>query len=119
MKRYSDIQALQEKLRNSDNLIHLEPQELRYASTPIGEALYNHKFKNQEQDNLSIPEKKGVGRPRTNNPKIWSDQVKCNLCNKYFVRSHRSSHNQTIMHKRLKEINENLGRLLFEKVGNP
>lgn len=59
-----------------------------------------------------------VGRPRKNeNEKAKPyDRIICDICNKEFVRSHRSDHKKTNYHKMYADINENIKGIVINQM---
>lgn len=90
------IKRLQSKIKNDKGLIHYDRKEIDYVQKPIGKSIYV-----TEKDKKS----------KTN----WFDIIKCDVCQKEFMRSNRSHHNNTQYHKIYANINGKIKTLLIDE----
>jgi len=87
---------LQDALSEHKSLPLCKPEEIRYAMTPIGKAIYNTKPSDSES----------TGRFR--------ERIECKVCGKMFTRSNTSRHNQTQYHQLYSNMHQKMKKILLE-----
>lgn len=93
----SNIKNTQEKLRNSNNLLDLDAETLRYGMKPIGKAIIRGRPKKKEDEKA---------KP--------SDKVKCDICGETFIRSNRYNHNKkNKVHQAYAKMNSKMKNILL------
>jgi hypothetical protein len=94
------IKDIQSKIKNDKNIIFYDRETLEYVTKPIGKTLYKTK----------------VGRPKKeeSDKAKPSDRIVCPICKEEFVRSNRTNHNKTKIHKKMEQANKNLKKLLID-----
>jgi len=92
------IEVSKRKLKKGYNLALLDVTTMKYATKPLGKAIY----------------RANVGRPRKEHKVHWSDRIKCKVCGKEIIRSGRSRHNKTKYHQTYANVGEKLQKILIE-----
>lgn len=94
------IKDIQSKIKNDKNILFYDRETLDYVTKPIGKTLYKSK----------------VGRPKKSEETKAkpNDRILCPICKEEFVRSNRTNHNKTKIHKKMEQANTNLRKLLMD-----
>jgi hypothetical protein len=101
------IQKIQNRLKQAEEVINYDVDELEYLTKPIGKAIYekNSDIKNTRH-NRNYKAKK-----------IWDshERVKCDLCGVEYRRSNKSYHEKSKNHLVYKKINDKFKQLILNK----
>lgn len=97
-----EIEELQKSMKDTKPVFKLTKEEFEYSQKPIGKAIYKH----------GIQEKK-AGRPIKDIKCSPKDRVKCDICDKTYVRSSSTHHKRTQYHQAHVKINKKLRELLI------
>ena len=94
------ISDIQKHLKTGRSIPLLDENDIKYIQKPIGKAIY----------------KEVLGRPkkREEDKAQPSDRLICNICGGKYVRSHRSAHNKTKVHKAYENMNHKLTKILLD-----
>ncbi len=90
------MDKIQKNIKEKE-LIQCNEEELKYVQKPLGKAIYKGRLKKSDDDKAH-----------------WSNKIKCNICNKEFIRSSRTAHNLTNFHKLYMKMNEKLKKILID-----
>lgn len=98
-KNNNKLTQIREKLKEGKALPLYEVEELKEVQRPLSKAIY----------------KNAVGRPKKDDKAKWTDRVQCDICNVTFVRSNRSNHCKTKLHKAYNGMNGKIKKLLLNE----
>jgi|ERR1700761_1830550 len=93
------LEHLQNSLSEKKGLARYNPEEIMYATTPIGKAIYDSGPDNYDDNSKSH----------------WSDRIECKLCGKIYTRSTSSRHKKTQYHRIYEEMNNKLRMILLDQ----
>jgi hypothetical protein len=96
------IKKSQHNLKKGKSLPLYDTDDLKYVRKPIGKAIYNNAI---------------LGRPKINEEDKAkpTDRIECKVCGKTFIRSGRTNHNKSEIHKAYLRMDEKLKDFLLNK----
>lgn len=84
---------LQNALNEHKSLPLYEPEEIKYAMTPIGKAIYNTKKVDSSR---------------------FKERIECKVCGKIFTRANTSRHNKTQHHQLYLMMHDKMKKILLD-----
>lgn len=84
------------KILEDKNVVNYTEEEIKYCTTPIGNAIYNHR-----------------GRKRKEKKCLPTDRVKCEMCGKEYTRSGKYNHDKTKVHQTYVKLNKKIASVLL------
>ena len=101
------IKNIQNKLKQANEIINYDIDELDYLTKPIGKAIYekNEDIKKEKHDRNYKAKK------------VWNshERIKCDLCGIEYRRSNKSYHEKSKNHLVYKKINDKFKQLILNK----
>ena len=91
-----NIHDIQNSLKNGTSITLLSKEEIKYASTPIGNAIYKKAIEN-----------------KTHTVKSPNDYLICDICGGKYTRAHKSDHKKTKIHKAHENMHRKFAKILL------
>src|SRR5580693_112782 len=107
-KRY-ELKQLQDALAEKKSILRYNKEQIKYAMSPIGSAIYACPDGELLEDSDIIKLKP----KELKKPKHWSDRIECKICGKTYQRSRTTLHKRTQFHRTYDDINEKLRKVLL------
>jgi hypothetical protein len=87
-------------LRGGKRVTLLDIDDIKKLQTPIGKAIYNN----------------SIGRPpkKEGEKALPNDRLNCEICGGKFIRSHRTAHKKTKVHKAYENMNRKISKVLLD-----
>lgn len=99
-----EVQEIQNKIKESKNIMEYDQDTLKYIQKPIGKALF---MNSNEEDTIECD-------PVEKRKALWNDRIKCKICGNTMLRSNQSKHKTTKYHMAFENMNNKIREMLLK-----